>query len=446
MKKLAMTGMAVLLMGSVAQATLVGAQYNLSVGMDMNGHEGDFPADFSDCYAYFGGALVEDGSLRQQADVAGYAWVVYKFTAPAGETVSDVTLDTVTYVSDGDVDIFWTTNSYDGSVPPEGWTDTGFHHPDWGKWVHTADRGTTMEFAPNANGFFIAYRIDNPSAGETYQAQLSGDSIVASIMDHEQPFAETTVTNGGTYGRIWGGSGDFPGYSPTNNTYAYFGDIEVDSSGALTVPQGTSDGPSWAVYKLTAGVGNVITNLETYIRYYNATHFGTPSPDGGLIKAYYTTSNYDGLTIPGASPWHSLPGENGTWGGPYEQNNTVSNLYAKDIYIAYELYNPTTNKVVEIQIDQQTVAVAAVPHAPSTILGFSHVASNVFEMVVDSPTPWDSYPKTTTDLVHGSWGDVGYSTNSSGPFATNNLGVVSGTNTIYLEANEPAAFFGIGEK
>ena len=82
----------------------------------------------------------------------------------------------------------------------------------------------------------------------------------------------------------------------------------------------------------------------------------------------------------------------------------------------------------------------------TTIISLSHYAGNVLEMVVDCPTPSTSYPRIKTDLVTGSWGGVGHSTSSGGPFAINNLGTIPGTTTIYLEANDVAAFYGIGEE
>ena len=85
-------------------------------------------------------------------------------------------------------------------------------------------------------------------------------------------------------------------------------------------------------------------------------------------------------------------------------------------------------------------------HSPSTVMSLSRFAGNIFEMVVDCPTPWSSYPKAKTDLVAEPWGDIGHSTNSSGPFTTNSLGDVPGTTTIYLESTGDAAFFGIGEE
>ena len=82
----------------------------------------------------------------------------------------------------------------------------------------------------------------------------------------------------------------------------------------------------------------------------------------------------------------------------------------------------------------------------TTIISLSQFSGNILEMVVDCPTPSTSYPKIKTDLVTGSWGSVGHSTSSGGPFTTNNLGTVSGAITIYLEANDVAAFYGIGEE
>ena len=85
-------------------------------------------------------------------------------------------------------------------------------------------------------------------------------------------------------------------------------------------------------------------------------------------------------------------------------------------------------------------------HEASTILSLSHFSGNVYEMVVDCPTPLTSYPKTKTDLVFGPWGSVGHSTSGFGPFTTNNLGSTPGTLTIYLESDTDTAFYGIGEE
>ncbi len=86
-------------------------------------------------------------------------------------------------------------------------------------------------------------------------------------------------------------------------------------------------------------------------------------------------------------------------------------------------------------------------HEPSTIVSLSPYSGNVLKMVVNCPTPWSSYPKIKTDLVIGSsWDPIEHSTSGSGPFSTNNLGAVPGTITIYLEANEANAFYGIGEE
>ena len=108
--------------------------------------------------------------------------------------------------------------------------------------------------------------------------------------------------------------------------------------------------------------------------------------------------------------------------------------------------NLSSNPSAIIMVDDFTSnASLSVPLGPSTILSLSHVAGDVFEMVVDCPAPAISYPKVSIDLSDGLWDDVAHSTNSSGPFATNHLGI-AGTNTIYVESSTDAAFFGIGEQ
>ncbi|MEN8254628.1 MAG: hypothetical protein ABFR33_04075 [Verrucomicrobiota bacterium] len=108
--------------------------------------------------------------------------------------------------------------------------------------------------------------------------------------------------------------------------------------------------------------------------------------------------------------------------------------------------NASTSRSIAYLDNIRVTLPLALMHEASTILGLSHFSGNVYEMVVDCPTPSTSYPKTRTDLTSGSWGSVGHSTSAFGPFTTNNLGSMPGTVTIYLESSADTTFYGIGEE
>lgn len=186
MKKMLVTGMLVLLMVSGVRATLIDSVYNVPSGGATVGHSyGTLPGfadDFGDSYAYFTPIHASGGNLFGTGGQSGYGWVVYKFQAAVGETISDVALDVTTYCSTGDIDIYWTADSYDGLAAPDfaNWTDTGFYHRSWGAWVKTDEWGTTMNFQPSSSELYLAYRFKPGSAD--YQAQMGADRLVLSTI------------------------------------------------------------------------------------------------------------------------------------------------------------------------------------------------------------------------------------------------------------------------
>lgn len=198
MKNLVIIGLLVALISTGAQAALINSVSMVPSGGGTFGHnygtlEG-YPDDFSDSYAYFG-PIHADGNLYGTGGQAGYGWVVYKFTAADEETITNVALDVTTYCSTGDIDIFWTDQSYDGTTAPDisTWVDTEFYHRSWGSWVKTETWGITMEFAPESNEFFVAYRM-KPGAAD-YQAQLSADRVAITTIP--EPLTLCLLVTGG---------------------------------------------------------------------------------------------------------------------------------------------------------------------------------------------------------------------------------------------------------
>ncbi len=87
----------------------------------------------------------------------------------------------------------------------------------------------------------------------------------------------------------------------------------------------------------------------------------------------------------------------------------------------------------------------------STIEGWSAGSGNSMSMVVNTPGAANLYsPKTTTNLVDGTWTGVPHSDDGVNAFIVTNLGYssvdASGTNeVIYLQANEATGFFVMAE-
>ena len=192
---------------------------------------------------------------------------------------------------------------------------------------------------------------------------------------------------------------------------------------------------------------------HNYTRYAN----GTASAPSGFSARYGRTSDspdyhpwavgsglvaeQNGTRDMAGNVWERVEDDPRIYGGSYAGG--VHQLRSEYAGIAWDQWTETNTsvgmRVVRITPDPSS-------HYPSTIISISHVSGDVFKMVVACPTPETSYPKVRSNLAIGSWGSVGHSTSSSGPFTTNNLGTVAGTNTIYVESSTATAFFGIGEK
>ena len=95
-------------------------------------------------------------------------------------------------------------------------------------------------------------------------------------------------------------------------------------------------------------------------------------------------------------------------------------------------------------------AIAPDTVAPATIMGWSAVSGGMMRMVVDTPEAASYYYlKSTTNLIDGSWAGVAHSDDGVNGFFVTNLSYSTseGSNkVIYVEANDTAAFFGIGEE
>ena len=87
---------------------------------------------------------------------------------------------------------------------------------------------------------------------------------------------------------------------------------------------------------------------------------------------------------------------------------------------------------------------------PATIVDWSIISGDIMKLVVDTPTwAYFYYPKTTTDLIFGTWTNVPHSTNGLAPFIYADLSysATEGSNkVIYVDASAAKGFFSIGEE
>ena len=231
--------------------------------------------------------------------------------------------------------------------------------------------------------------------------------------------------------------------------------IEPDSGGAIYIGY---DGDG-AITLKGASSSVVVDGDSLYMSYFE-------NVDSTLAIYGGTVDGGDGIVFGG-----DMGSDGGTSriylnGGEIKANNLEFNMADAKVVVSYGKLllqggNVTTNQL-QSWVDNGDIDVSGgegysittegdysvleVDPVPTTIRSFSHYSGDVYKMVVDCPAPVTSYPLVTSDLVYGSWGDVGHSDSSDGPFTTNSLGVESGTYTIYVKASGDTAFFGIGEK
>jgi hypothetical protein len=244
----------------------------------------------------------------------------------------------------------------------------------------------------------------------------------------------------------------------------------------------TSGSISNGVYVFNSGVYQSTDRAAAIATY--GTIYAIPTQDEWYKAAYYTGSGYslyaDGTSNSanppaegaGATGWNynsvsttmrdaslGTVEQNGTvnmMGNVYEWTEDATNVVARGGHrTASKYWLPSTypgdaSRTATFENDGYGFRVVKIigqkDHAPSTIISISHFSGDVFEMVVDCPTPWSSYPKSKTVLTSGSWSNIGHATNSAGPFAITDMGSEAGINTIYIESTNTSTFFGIGQE
>jgi hypothetical protein len=104
------------------------------------------------------------------AGAPGYA--IYKFVAPAGDTISNIDLFVNNYYNNGSgagkMDVYYST-AFSGTGTPDfgTWTNLNYGYQQWGY-------SQTMTFAPQANAVYVAY-VGWNGGGANWELQVTQD-------------------------------------------------------------------------------------------------------------------------------------------------------------------------------------------------------------------------------------------------------------------------------
>jgi hypothetical protein len=279
-------------------------------------------------------------------------YFVYKFVAPAGQLISNVTLSPVSYLGgNGGIDTYYTTADYTGAPDFSGWTKL-----------------TSSDFVPNANQVYIAY-VGWNSSDAGWKVQMIKDQASFTVIPE---FVSTSinVTDGLVYGHCYAGWGNPRGFSVDDifdksfNTSACIG-MSGDGPSIIFPPTTSSSNPGYFVYKFVAPAGQLISNVTLSPTVYIG--------GAGSIDAYYTTVDYTGA--PDFSGWTKITSSD------FAPN-------AHQVYIAYVGWNSSdAGWKVQMTKDQVTFAVGAELAATPTFIPEGGIFGVAKAVTVNCATP-----------------------------------------------------------
>ena len=410
----------------------------------------------SPIYTIWGSAPVGDSS----------AWVVWAFNAPANRQVEGFDFQTQVYcettVTNSTWTYYYTTETYDGTSDPT---------PGANGWTQFAQVGydesgiltifSNVMFAAT-DKVYVAFKIDRVVNGggtaDWWDDRQDKDDYVFDLVPQAIDLTAYTNAEGtrANYEHTWGYPNDDPGGDDMADDACYANGAVLKNQPTSPIYTGwaaapgnvTGDDTAWHVWAFDAPAGKLIERLDFYTKIFCET-----TVTNSTWTYYYTTEPYDCASNP-------TPGANG-W------TQFAQMGYADSDGIVHAFSNVTfaaTNRVyVALYIDrvvngggtanwwddrQDGDGIEFYLTSDTSITELSQFSSNVVKMEFICGSPATTYPLKKTDLIAGSWGSVGYSTNGVAPFETNNLlnAVNAGSNlVIYLESTDPAAFFSLGE-
>lgn len=179
---------------SLGAASLHGAVISLpandpayAYGHNYNG--GNDPRNYSDADRYDrSGGFFSSNSWYLNADTQGY--MIYKFEAPAGSTITDLTAKVKTYFEAGSwLSVFYRTTDYTGAPNFADWTDAGYSYGGYNAYW------TSATLHPNSNTLYVAYQGGNAGSMD-YQFQLWADQLTLTVVP--EPASLALLALGGT--------------------------------------------------------------------------------------------------------------------------------------------------------------------------------------------------------------------------------------------------------
>jgi len=292
----------------------------------------------------------------------------------------------------------------------------------FGKGIFTMDGGTF-----NATRLYMPYKPGNPG-GSSFTLN-SGDvtikEFIAITYDLDVATSSTMAINGGslTADRF------FLGHNGGGDLTMSGGTITLTNQMVVGNKSGTSS------FTMSGGV------VDMAGLFIGGTEVGSTG-DGSLYLNGGTITSTNDMTMQVGRSLLDIAG------GALVLPNNITDI---TLYGNVTAYGGTGAFQYAYNAGLNRTTITALAVATSEIISFSAFSPTVMKMVVSITPGFENslYLKSTSNLVSETWGGIPHSDDGVNPFETTNLTYstedASSNRVIYIEIDNAAAFFGIGE-